>query len=79
LLSSKFCSQLKDFKLDDVRIGKLLEIIRTGLGQLFITDARPDRTFELLSRIGVRANVYDVEAGMIRNVKSSNIMEDRGL
>jgi DNA replication and repair protein RecF len=66
-------------KLDDVRIGKLLEIIRAGLGQLFITDARPDRTFELLSRIGVRANVYDVEAGMIRNVKSSNIMENRGL
>lgn len=59
-------------KLDDVRIGKLLEIIRNGMGQLFITDARPDRTFELLAKVGVKANVYDVDAGMIRNVKSSN-------
>jgi DNA replication and repair protein RecF len=59
-------------KLDDVRIGKLMEIIRNGLGQLFITDARPDRTFELLGKIGVKANVYDVDAGTIRNVKSSN-------
>ena len=66
-------------KLDDVRIGKLLEIIRNGLGQLFITDARPDRTFELLGRIGVKANVYAVDAGTIRNVKGSDLMENREL
>jgi DNA replication and repair protein RecF len=64
-------------KLDDLRIGKLMEIVRNGLGQLFITDARPARTFELLSKIGVEAAVYDVEAGRITSVKSSGGIEDQ--
>jgi DNA replication and repair protein RecF len=35
-------------KLDDFRIAKLLALIKSELGQLFITDARPDRTKSLL-------------------------------
>ncbi|HEY0653565.1 MAG TPA: DNA replication/repair protein RecF [Chryseosolibacter sp.] len=53
-------------KLDDSRIGKLLDLIkREELGQLFITDARPDRTRELLTQIQVSATIFTVEKGQI--------------
>jgi DNA replication and repair protein RecF len=53
-------------KLDDFRIEKLLELIKSDeLGQLFITDARPDRTTGLLRQIQVPANIFDVENGLI--------------
>jgi len=52
-------------KLDDQRITKLLELIRKDLGQLFITDARPDRTKELLRAVGVEATVLLVDEGKI--------------
>lgn len=52
-------------KLDDQRITKLLELIRTDLGQLFITDARPGRTRELLHTVGVEATVLLVRDGKI--------------
>jgi DNA replication and repair protein RecF len=52
-------------KLDDQRIIKLLDLIRTDLGQLFITDARPDRTRDLLRAVGVEATMLLVEEGKI--------------
>jgi DNA replication and repair protein RecF len=53
-------------KLDDNRIGKLLQMIKNdAFGQLFITDARPDRTSGLLQEIHVPANVYNVNGGVI--------------
>lgn len=53
-------------KLDDSRIEKLLDLIkRDELGQLFITDARPDRTRELLKQINVSASIFTVEKGQI--------------
>lgn len=53
-------------KLDDQRISKLLEMIKENrFGQLFLTDARPDRTRGMLERIDVRANVYTVSKGEI--------------
>lgn len=53
-------------KLDDLRISKLLELIRNGaFGQIFITDARPDRTAGLLDEIGVGASIFTVENGTI--------------
>jgi DNA replication and repair protein RecF len=56
-------------KLDDFRIGKLLELIRKDeLGQLFITDARPDRTSELLKQINISAAIFTVEMGEIRKL-----------
>jgi DNA replication and repair protein RecF len=53
-------------KLDDIRIGRLLEIIRGDLGQLFITDARPDRTAGLLRQSGIESSLYNIEQGSVR-------------
>ncbi len=56
-------------KLDDARIAKLLDLIkRDELGQLFITDARPDRTRELLEHINVSATIFTVEKGQITKI-----------
>jgi DNA replication and repair protein RecF len=53
-------------KLDDFRIARLLELIREEeLGQLFITDARPDRTAALLKSVAVPATVFYVKNGTI--------------
>lgn len=49
-------------KLDDRRIGKLIELMeQETFGQLFITDARPERTRQLLE--SVRADVRFFEVG----------------
>jgi len=55
-------------KLDDFRISQLLELIKGDLGQLFITDARPDRTKGLLDQIHVSATIFKVEEGKISGV-----------
>ena len=52
-------------KLDDFRIERLLELIHQGLGQFFITDARPERTQGLLDRIRVAATSFEVENGKV--------------
>jgi DNA replication and repair protein RecF len=55
-------------KLDDFRIAKLLDLIKNDeLGQLFITDARPDRTALLLQHINVSAAIFTVEQGEIKH------------
>ncbi len=49
-------------KLDDRRIGKLIQLMDEGMfGQLFITDARPERTEQLLQN--VQANVKFFRVG----------------
>jgi DNA replication and repair protein RecF len=54
-------------KLDDFRIAKLLELIQKDeLGQLFITDARPDRTAALLKQINISAAIFTVEKGVVK-------------
>jgi DNA replication and repair protein RecF len=53
-------------KLDDYRIARLLELVKSDLGQLFITDARPDRTAALLKSIDMTARVFTVDRGEIR-------------
>jgi DNA replication and repair protein RecF len=54
-------------KLDDVRIGRLLALVRGGtFGQVFITDARPDRTITLLQQAGVAAQIFRVESGNLK-------------
>ncbi|MCD8541121.1 MAG: DNA replication and repair protein RecF, partial [Leadbetterella sp.] len=46
-------------KLDDHRIESLIDMIRAGsFGQVFITDARPERTAEVLA--GVEVNMVGV-------------------
>jgi DNA replication and repair protein RecF len=52
-------------KLDDERIGRLLELMTDNLGQLFITDARPDRTAGLLKEAGIGSSLYNVQQGQI--------------
>jgi DNA replication and repair protein RecF len=56
-------------KLDDHRIAKLLTLIKSHLGQLFITDARPDRTADLLRSVDVSATIFQVERGIISVLK----------
>lgn len=53
-------------KLDDFRIGRLLELMKTDLGQLFITDARPDRTMGLLDQIQIQASMFTIEKGTVK-------------
>ncbi|SOD96565.1 DNA replication/repair protein RecF [Spirosoma fluviale] len=49
-------------KLDDRRIGKLIQQMDEGVfGQLFITDARPERTRQLLAN--VKADIQFLEIG----------------
>jgi DNA replication and repair protein RecF len=56
-------------KLDDFRIERLLELIKNDeLGQLFITDARPDRTAALLTQIGVASSVFHVTNGTLKMI-----------
>jgi DNA replication and repair protein RecF len=52
-------------KLDDFRIGRLLELIKSNFGQIFITDARPDRTQGLLSQVGLKASVFEISNGNV--------------
>lgn len=52
-------------KLDDFRISRLLELMREDLGQLFITDARPDRTRGLLDQIHAEAFIFTIDKGKI--------------
>lgn len=53
-------------KLDDTRIKKLIELVARGtFGQLFITDARPDRSQEILGDAGIKAEVFTIESGKI--------------
>lgn len=56
-------------KLDDFRIRKLLALIKNDeLGQLFITDARPDRTAALLKEIDVASSVYVAGGGLLQKL-----------
>lgn len=48
-------------KLDDRRIGKLIQQMDEGaFGQLFITDARPERTRELLRHVKTDVHFYEI-------------------
>lgn len=54
-------------KLDDDRITRLIELVGSGtFGQLFISDARPDRSSELLNQAGIGAEKFLVENGRIK-------------
>jgi DNA replication and repair protein RecF len=53
-------------KLDDVRIGRLLTIVAgKNYGQLFITDAGPERTEALLHETGIGYDIFEVNRGSI--------------
>ncbi|CAG5071869.1 DNA replication and repair protein RecF [Dyadobacter sp. CECT 9623] len=49
-------------KLDDHRIQKLIELIDTGfLGQVFITDARPERSQKILENVKADVRFFEIE------------------
>jgi DNA replication and repair protein RecF len=53
-------------KLDDVRIHKLMVLVANGtFGQLFITDARLRRSIDLLAETGVKAQLFEVDQGVV--------------
>jgi DNA replication and repair protein RecF len=54
-------------KLDDVRIQHLMKLVADGMfGQLFITDARADRSQSILKDAGVNAKIFMVENGTLK-------------
>lgn len=54
-------------KLDDFRIRKLMILVAQGkFGQLFITDARPGRSTQILMEAGIEAELLLVENGMVK-------------
>lgn len=54
-------------KLDDDRISRLIGMVGSGtFGQLFISDARPDRSSELLNQARISAEKFFVENGTIK-------------
>ncbi len=51
-------------KLDDERIHQLMKLVTGGnFGQIFITDARPGRSLEMLKEAGVKSQNFLVEEG----------------
>jgi len=51
-------------KLDDHRIRKMMHFVAEGtFGQLFISDARPDRSKGLLKEMNLKANLVTIENG----------------
>jgi DNA replication and repair protein RecF len=53
-------------KLDDFRIAKLSEMVAArSFGQLFVTDARPERTYQIFSPIEADKKVFTIHRGKL--------------
>ncbi len=58
-------------KLDDHRIQKLTKMIEHHeFGQVFITDARPERTFHFLQKLNIEWKAISVNNGTLKPVKT---------
>lgn len=56
-------------KLDDFRITKLMEMVASdAFGQIFVTDARPERTFGIFENIEQNVKIFSVEKGEIKEI-----------
>lgn len=54
-------------KLDDERMHKLLKKVTSkSYGQLFITDARPERTMKVLEQNNLSARIFEVSKGEVK-------------
>ncbi len=54
-------------KLDDERIAKLMELISKGtFGQIFLTDARPERSRKILGELDAEVFFFEVEKGEVK-------------
>ncbi len=57
-------------KLDDNRITQLMVLVSQGsFGQIFITDARSGRSREILKEGNIKARVFEVDNGSVKQVK----------
>ncbi len=58
-------------KLDDRRISILMEMVAgETFGQLFVTDARPERTLHIFEGINANVNIYELQQGQPRLLTS---------
>lgn len=58
-------------KLDDFRIGKLSEMVAAqSFGQLFVTDARPERTYQIFEPIKADKKVFTIHQGRVTQVNT---------
>ena len=56
-------------KLDDFRISKLMEMVASdAFGQIFVTDARPERTLGIFENINHQVKIFEVDAGKIHEL-----------
>lgn len=54
-------------KLDDDRIAKLMELVSKGtFGQIFLTDARPERSRSILGGLDAEVFFFEVEMGEVK-------------
>ncbi|MBC7450119.1 MAG: DNA replication and repair protein RecF [Cytophagales bacterium] len=61
-------------KLDDVRIEKLIELVKTRItGQLFISDARPDRSSKFFQLESKEFRMFNISHGMVEIAQLPNI------
>src|SRR5690606_29344278 len=61
-------------KLDDQRIKNLVALVANKeFGQLFVTDARPERSRKILQHVSSEIRFFDVDAGNIEQCPDSSI------
>ena len=57
-------------KLDDSRVTALMELVsKEGFGQIFITDAHPERIKSVFNHIGMPLRVFEIEAGDVKRIQ----------
>lgn len=56
-------------KLDDHRIEKLMDLVAgKAFGQLFVTDARPERTIAIFEKIEAEVKIFGVDNGLVEEI-----------
>ena len=59
-------------KLDDLRVKRLMELVSNdNFGQIFITDAHPERVKKVFDEIHVEIRAFEVKHGMVTEQKET--------
>lgn len=57
-------------KLDEKRMSKLIEMVAKGnFGQIFITDARPERTYQIFEKMDIEVNFFQIKEGTVEELQ----------
>jgi len=60
-------------KLDEQRMQKLIEMVSSNtFGQIFITDARPERTQNMLKNLPIKRKMITIEGGKVKSIEDIN-------